>query len=421
VYNNQDHQPKVMYDTERQIMEISYSKSKVKVNARGIITIDVSGIEEIQFFEKDDNIPGLETNINSFIFVRSDVRKILPTKRMTESQIDSKQLVLEFETDQDMHDFRAAVECDYNKVISPVQPEDLEVIAPSLLSDSKERYALRNRLTPSEIDTFISNRRDDEILVVYPFRADKKKIEAAASGLKELSWSEISTGDSNDTFYKNEGELDSTALVPGNRCSENVLPTLETGQRSHFIEIRVEDYKRLDTGQWLNDSLVDMWMQWISRHVACREASDLHFFTSHFYTTLASDGVDGVKSWTAKKNINIFEKKLIFIPINKTLHWSLCVVINPGAIVSSVDDDDLNGSGDQPLSCMLFFDSLSMHKKVTVQRKVNNWLNSEWQRMKNDSDEKPFNKNSCKIYNPQGAYFMKVYELDGQFALLFVF
>jgi hypothetical protein len=28
-----------------------------------------------------------------------------------------------------------------------------------------------------------------------------------------------------------------------------------------------------------------------------------------------------------------FEKKFIFIPINKTLHWSQCVVINPGAII----------------------------------------------------------------------------------------
>ena len=30
----------------------------------------------------------------------------------------------------------------------------------------------------------------------------------------------------------------------------------------HFVTITVEDYDRLDPGEWLNDSLVDFWMQW---------------------------------------------------------------------------------------------------------------------------------------------------------------
>jgi sentrin-specific protease 7 len=122
---------------------------------------------------------------------------------------------------------------------------------------------------------------------------------------------------------------------------------------------------------------------------------------------LASEGVNGVRSWTAKKNINIFEKRLIFIPINKTLHWSLCVVVNPGAIIASVDDDDDNDNDndnepkDRPLPCMLFFDSLNMHRKTRVHKDIVKWLNSEWKRMKG-SDAEPFSKNSCRIYDPPG-------------------
>ena len=33
-------------------------------------------------------------------------------------------------------------------------------------------------------------------------------------------------------------------------------------RRKHFLTIRVEDYNRLDPEEWLNDSLVDLWMQW---------------------------------------------------------------------------------------------------------------------------------------------------------------
>ena len=51
-------------------------------------------------------------------------------------------------------------------------------------------------------------------------------------------------------------------------------------------------------------------------------------------TTLKDEGAKAVESWTANKNINVFEKKLIFVPINANLHWSLCVVVNPGHITN---------------------------------------------------------------------------------------
>jgi Ulp1 family protease len=67
--------------------------------------------------------------------------------------------------------------------------------------------------------------------------------------------------------------------------------------------------------------------------------SDVHIFTSHFMSTLSSDGAKAVSSWTAKKKINIFEKKLIFVPVNSDLHWSLCVVVNPGSIANNSEED----------------------------------------------------------------------------------
>jgi len=76
----------------------------------------------------------------------------------------------------------------------------------------------------------------------------------------------------------------------------------------------------------------------ISRGEANNPDSNVHFFTSHFMTTLKNDGPESVASWTAKKNINVFQKKLIFIPVNAVLHWSLCVVVNPGLIANFFDE-----------------------------------------------------------------------------------
>ena len=59
-------------------------------------------------------------------------------------------------------------------------------------------------------------------------------------------------------------------------------------------------------------------------------------------TTLHNEGTHGVASWTLRKKrkIHVFKKKLIFIPVNKDLHWSLCVIVNPGLILKTYEDPD---------------------------------------------------------------------------------
>ena len=75
----------------------------------------------------------------------------------------------------------------------------------------------------------------------------------------------------------------------------------------------------------------------ISRGVSQKRNSDVHFFTTHFMTTLQKQGIKAVSSWTVNENINVFKKRLIFIPVNADLHWSLCVVVNPGLIANNYD------------------------------------------------------------------------------------
>ena len=60
------------------------------------------------------------------------------------------------------------------------------------------------------------------------------------------------------------------------------------------------------------------------------DPSDYHVFTSHFFTTLTTSGFKSVKSWV--KDIPRFlKKKFVFVPICIDMHWSLCVIVNPGA------------------------------------------------------------------------------------------
>lgn len=150
-----------------------------------------------------------------------------------------------------------------------------------------------------------------------------------------------------------------------------------------------------------------------------RETSPIQVFTSHFYTTLSEEGPTAVESWTAKKNIDIFSKNFVFIPINKHLHWSLCVVVNPGAIESTDSILGQEGIGEdgkaklhhseeeleQPVTSLIFLDSLKAHQKKTVLKHVRKWLNAEWKRVKTSSEtQDPFKSKMLDVISPTSKY-----------------
>ena len=132
------------------------------------------------------------------------------------------------------------------------------------------------------------------------------------------------------------------------------------------------------------------------------------FFNTNFFTKLRKEIMDKEESketlkeivqWT--KNRNIFSKKLIFIPINKTyLHWSLCVVVNPGKFtkkdkVNGDDDeftkkDKVNGDDDE-IPYILLFDSILKQNRNTIKSSICQWLKVVYEKEKNIKDCDMFN------------------------------
>jgi len=306
-------------------------------------------------------------------------------------------IVMDFVNDQDHIDIVAAI--NDNKVglevslLSSRQPGKLNTHTELLIEDAPRKRTLRSG---RKYTTNASKAEADTVILVYPF-GDKNRINLVAHGLKELS----------------NGGNEDQVLIEQNHCDESTsdhtksgiisddadLSKTQTNQRSPHISIKRSDLKILATNEWLNDSLIDLWMQLISRNIHCKGYSNTHFFSTHFYTKLLTEGVKQVESWTSRNNIDIFEKRLIFIPINLIGHWSLCVIVNPGAISTSVNDDE----DDTLLPCMLFFDSLNMHSRIIIHNKLMKWLNSEWKRLKEPGEE-PFNRESYKMYKPAGTY-----------------
>ncbi|KAL3913129.1 MAG: hypothetical protein SGILL_006613 [Bacillariaceae sp.] len=261
--------------------------------------------------------------------------------------------------------------------------ESLDENIAYMVQINSEVLIRRNAPTPlKRKDYFLKGKNGDDILLVYPFTDDQTILDEAAKDLPDFS---VATVDES----REPPQSSSNDSGGGGR------------QRSHAVTVRVEDYERLEPLTWLNDSLVDFFMLWISRGMENVKTSDVHFFTSHFFSTLAkTDGASEVTSWTAKKGIDIFKKKLIFIPINRTMHWSLCVVVNPGEI----EDYEPGDRPDDRMPCLLFFDSLKMHNVSYAKRKILPWLNSEWKRLRHSDG--PFTNINLRVYTPKGMHLL---------------
>jgi hypothetical protein len=193
-------------------------------------------------------------------------------------------IVLEFRADDDHADFCKKV----GTILKPM------IGAPGLLDHgARGRYAealmehsrktLKHRRRYDTQSSFTAGREGESILLVYPFAGDTAQIEAAAEGLREASGriltdsNDLSSDD--DVVYSercaSKLSAESNSDNNGDEASSDVEKAeVKVKVRQTYVTIRVKDYERLDPEEWLNDSLVDFWMQW---YVASLSLTKLYF------------------------------------------------------------------------------------------------------------------------------------------------
>ncbi|XP_023286451.1 uncharacterized protein LOC111673043 isoform X1 [Seriola lalandi dorsalis] len=110
------------------------------------------------------------------------------------------------------------------------------------------------------------------------------------------------------------------------------------------ITVTMEDLQCLDSGQFLNDVIIDFYLKYLLQNVSAAVAERSHVFSSFFYKQLtrrdnASEGGTSdscqrqrrhqrVKTWT--RHVDIFQKDFLFVPVNQEAHWYLVVICFPG-------------------------------------------------------------------------------------------
>lgn len=142
------------------------------------------------------------------------------------------------------------------------------------------------------------------------------------------------------------------------------------------ISINTEDYSCLAEDTYLNDVIIDFYLKYLYQEKLTEEDKQkTHIFSSFFYKRLTDKATpvprmlqnskpndvtisaaeirhDRVKKWT--KNIDIFSKDYIVIPLNENQHWFLAIICFPGLAGpvrfsdnSPIDVDSSNKTDDE--------------------------------------------------------------------------
>ncbi|XP_062862033.1 sentrin-specific protease 7 isoform X2 [Trichomycterus rosablanca] len=109
------------------------------------------------------------------------------------------------------------------------------------------------------------------------------------------------------------------------------------------ITVTTEDLECLDSGEFLNDVIIDFYLKYLFVQKAPRASvKRSHVFSSFFYKQLtrrdnANEDISStpqfrrhqrVRTWT--RHVDIFEKDFLFVPVNQEAHWYMVVICFPG-------------------------------------------------------------------------------------------
>jgi hypothetical protein len=118
-----------------------------------------------------------------------------------------------------------------------------------------------------ETDDFVAGRAEDDVLLVYPFDGDTDEIEGAATGLNEakgvnaiIGGVEAQKASDEESSFRNRGSEQDATEVSFSDEKQGIVS--RKSERRHFLTIQVRDFERLCPGEFLNDTLVDFWIQW---------------------------------------------------------------------------------------------------------------------------------------------------------------
>nr|XP_044999446.1 sentrin-specific protease 2-like [Jaculus jaculus] len=208
----------------------------------------------------------------------------------------------------------------------------------------------------------------------------------------------------NPGFNKEQNEIVDNLQLPAH-IEEEVRSALGPGPEDEVLstafKLRITraDIRTLTSQQWLNDEVINFYMNLLVERNKKQGYAALHAFNTFFYPKLKYGGYWAVKRWTER--VNLFEKELLLVPIHRRIHWSLVVIDLRRKSLTYLDSMGQNGNR----ICQILFQYLQEESKT----KRNIDLNPlEWSLYSMGPEEIPqqLNGSDCGIFTCKYADYI---------------
>uniref|UniRef100_A0A1J3JAS1 Putative ubiquitin-like-specific protease 2A n=1 Tax=Noccaea caerulescens TaxID=107243 RepID=A0A1J3JAS1_NOCCA len=155
------------------------------------------------------------------------------------------------------------------------------------------------------------------------------------------------------------------------------------------VVVRKQDIELLKPRRFINDTIIDFYIKYLKSRIPPEERGRFHFFNCFFFRKLANldkgspstfggrEAYQRVQKWT--KNVDLFEKDYIFVPINFSFHWSLIIICHPGESVPSHVENPPR------VPCILHLDSIKGSHKGGLINIFPSYLQEEWKARHGDA------------------------------------
>lgn len=246
---------------------------------------------------------------------------------------------------------------------------------PIVLDDEDERYrsaSAKPRIAaPEQEEKGTSNRAD----FPKPTNTSEARIHDDVVRVEE------DNEEDEDDYDEIKESKDSSAVDAPYTGSTELIFEFPPGQRGK-IRVTEEERGRLIQKKYLNDSLIDFYIKYHETDIE-RRAHELRFtavfFSSFFFGRLRrTDRIDyqGVRGWT--KNVDIFSRRFVFVPICESYHWSLIIVANLDKVQSLVDSSEEAPQDSTEAPRIIYLDSLDPKRGTEFGETMRHYLVEEW-------------------------------------------
>jgi hypothetical protein len=260
---------KLTINSDHERLSLTYTIGKLNKDFAHIIGFD--DVEEIKYAQTSISFDDTEELSLLFMTVkptaennlRNAARPYLQDSR--EEQSAKKFIVLDLRNEEGLDQLRKVKF--FNQFFAnnsnKLMDESVERYATTLLTNIEREVDSRRKSVSSSWTTrrkskvkqgTKSSDTPNDVLVVFPFGAREEVIDAAGEDLNELSIG---------CRWNVKNGIVNRAVEPDSDEHDESNDEMEmTSSRAHYLTIRHEDRERLEVGEFLNDTLIDFWMQW---------------------------------------------------------------------------------------------------------------------------------------------------------------